>query len=437
MKRSDVDSQLKKLERELAERIVHLAAFLDFSFGGDRRGYGLQLIEARDKSGFDLGGDDFDLVDLTKYRIGRALAFFYDYAYHARCVQGIEWDDWKVDHIDQVFREFLEITDTFGVVTSTGNDPTWGTMIFGSGEVKWRKSPLWEMMELCDARQKLDFEKQVSVIDIALLANMNEKSVRNALRAEGENQLVSEDGENIDSAEALRWLRGRKSGFRETTFVSFDQEELPETLRYIEISPFITARLQKYSDQSVGDFLYADAAQQLGYSREQLWAILDNIENLPIKDVQRIAKVIKVDPAWFTEQVFAALYPEQMELILYKKEITYEVIKDEQEKPYIEVTLTEKGIKNGYIDIPEKFSDFFPKDCFGDRSRDKQGKSIELRLGTEVRKSDMRVKSSITISPRARFGGYFNKVIQAKPGDLLRIIRIEERIFELKYISAS
>jgi hypothetical protein len=263
---------------------------------------------------------------------------------------------------------------------------------------------------------------------------MNEKSVRNALRDEGENKLHSLDGENIESAEALRWMRGRKSGFRETTFISFDKDKLPENLRYMEIAPFIRERLEKFSDRNVGSFLYADAAESLGYSCEQIWSIIDNVDNLPIKDTHRIAKVIKVDPVWFTNQVFSALFPEQMEMILFKKEIEYEDFLDEQERPYIEVNLTDKGIKNGYIDIPEKLSKFFPKDCFGDRATDKQGNPIELRFGSEVRNTDIRVKSSITISPRARFGGYFNKVINAKPGDTLRIIKIDDRIFEIKHI---
>ncbi len=109
-------------------------------------------------------------------------------------------------------------------------------------------------------------------------------------------------------------------------------------------------------------------------------------------------------------------------------------VRDEQEKPFIEVNLTEKVIKNGNTDIPEKLSKFFPPDFFGDRAADKQGNSIELLFGSEVRNTDIRVKSSVTISPRARFGGYFNKVINAKPGDTLRIIKVDDRIFEIKHI---
>jgi hypothetical protein len=433
------DNKLKELERELAERIIHLAAFLDNCFGnGNGSEFGNNIVKYIDGKIFHLYDEEYDQIDLSKYRIGRCLPYYYDYAFHARCIGGADSEFFDgFDGDEYVFKEFLELTDTFGIVTSVSNDAKWGLMKYHSGKEEWRKSGLWDVSDLFNARRRLDFGDSVTIADIVLLTNMNDKSVRNALRDEGENKLQSFNGEQIESTEALRWMRGRKSGFRETTFIAFDKDELPENLRYIEIAPFIKERLEKFCDHDVGSFRYGDAANRLGYSDEQMWSILDNVDNLPIKDTHRIAKVIKVDPVWFTEQVFTALFPEQMELILYKKEIVYEVNTNEQEKPCIEINLTEKGVKNGYIDIPAIFSEFFPPNCFSDRATGNQGIPIELRFGSEVRSTDMRVKSSITISPRARFGGYFNKVLQAKPRDTLRIIKVDDRIFEIKHIPSS
>ena len=426
---------LKKLERELAERILHLAAFLDNCFcNGTGIGIGNDIVKYIDGKNYDLYDEEYDKIDLLKYRIGRSLPYYYDYAYHAKCIHGgySELLD-GLDGGEYLFKEFLELTDTFGIVTSTGgSDTKWGLMKY-EGSEEWRKSALWDVSKLFNARYSLDFGSHVTIDDIVLLTNMNEKSIRNALRDEGENKLQSFNGEYIESTEALRWMRGRKSGFRETTFISFDKEEMPTSLRYIDIAPFIQARLEKFYADNNEDFRYDRAAKILGYSREQFWEITENIDKMPIGDTHRIAKVIHVDPSWFTEQVFTALYPEQMELILYKKQI--EVVDNEHAPPYIEINLTEKGIKNGYIDIPEKHSDFFPKDCFADRATGKQGNPIELRFGSEVRSTDILIKSSITISPRARFGGYFNKVIHAKAGDTVQIIQVDYRIFELKHIS--
>jgi len=439
MKGDSKNTHFKELQYELAERIIHLSAFIDTCFGFGNGQYGKRLIEPIDEKEVYLYGADFDRgcpIDLTKYRIGRNLPFFYEYVYHARCVQGIDWDDWDIDSSDALFREFLQLTDLYAITSSTGNAfPEWGIANSIMNGEEWRKSGLWEMMDLCDARHRLDFDEEVGISDIALLSGMNEKSVSNALRAEGENRLHSKDDETIESKEALRWLRSRKSGFKKTTFVSFDQEDLPESLGYMEIAPFINSRLVKFYGSTCENFYLDSAAKLLNYSREQITDITENVEKLPIKDIKKIAEIMKVDPAWFTEQVFSALFPEQMEMILYKKVIEYEVIQENQEKPFIEVTLTEKGIKNGYIDIPQKLSEFFPADSFYDRSKDKPGKAIELRLGTEVRNTDMRVKSSITISPKARFGSYLNKVVKAKAGNKIHFIKIDERVFELKFIS--
>jgi hypothetical protein len=447
--RNLTDNKLKELERELAERIVHLAAFLDKCFNngkGNEDSFGSNIIKYIDGNTLHLHDGEYDQIDLNKYRIGRSLPYYYDYAYKSKYAPGIGDDifnsfkDNDEDTDECIFKEFLELTDMFAIVSSITDDVKWGISKTLNGENNFRESALWKMSNLFDARHRLYFSDMVTIADIVLLTNMNEKSIRNALRDEGENKLNSRldpKDKGIDSSEALRWMRGRKSGFRETTVIDFEEDKLPEYLLYIDIGPFIKARLEKLYGRSP----YTEAAERLGYIDDQLDAILDNIDNLPNKDTHRIAKVIQVDPAWFTEQVFTALFPEQMELILYRKEIEYNVLTeteynaltDVSENPPIKVTLTEKGIKNGYIDIPAKFSDFFPKDSFAERATGTPGKSIELRFGNEIRITEMRVKSSITISPRARFGGYLNNVINAKPGDTLEIIKVEDRAFEIKH----
>lgn len=434
------DPKYFELETELSERIVYLAAFLDACLGEGNDQYGQRLLAPLPGKKIDIYFEDFEQgspLDLDKYKIGRNLPFFYEYAYHARCVQGIDWDDWDIDNSDQLFREFLQLTDSFAVTSSTSNRfPQWGIACSLAKGEEWRKSGLWEMMELCDARHRLDFENSICVSDIAILANMNEKSVRNALRAEGEHKLQSLDGENVESEEAKRWLKSRKTGFRETTFVNFDTDSRPETLGYMEIAPFIRSRLDKlYDHKWRWDKESESIGQSFGYTLDQIWSIANNIEKFPIKDTRKIAKMIKVDPVWFTEQVFTAFFPEQMEMILYKDEIQFESVINDKENPVIEISLTEKGIKNGYIDIPAKFTDFFPKDCFGDRATNTQGIPIELRFGSEVRSTDIRVKSSVTISPRARFGNYLNKELQAKSGDKIFITKVDERVYEIRFVS--
>jgi len=433
MKNTSLDKEFIKLQKELSERILHFASFIDASFGDGRGKIGNELLESIETRKIDSYSSEPENVNLSKYRIGRALPFFYEYAYKARCIEGIDWSDWNIDNIDTTFREFLEVTDSFAVVSATGNDPDWGTLKTIEKDI-WRKSLLWEMIELCDARHSLDFDDNLLISDIVILSKMNEKSVKNALKLEGDNQLKSEDGIWIKKEEALRWLQERKGGFRETTFVSLDKEMQPQSLKLMELSPFIESRLTKLFENSELSWL-EESSKALGYKTEQVINIINDINTIPLSDCTRIAKLISVDPVWFTEQVFSALFPEQMEMILFKTGIEYSSISEQKDHPHIEVYLSEKGIKNGYIDIPSKYSKFFPQDTYGDRSKDKQGKPIELRFGTEVRHTDIRVKSSITLSPRARFSSYLNKVVKAKPGDKIQFIRIDERVYEIKYIS--
>jgi len=435
------DNKLKELKRELAERILHLAAFLDNCFDSGNEGeLSNNIVRYIDDKPLHLYDEEYDQIDLNKYLIGRSLPYYYDYAYNAICKRWVDedvFDGFSDNNKDKdIFKEFLELTNPFGIVSSVG-EVNWGVWEAKNKRPVQRESGLLEMSSLFNARRKLDFDDKVKIADIALLTNMIEKSVRNALSDEGENKLQSADGEHIEKSEALRWMRGRKSGFRETTFIDFGKDKLPEYLRHIDIGPFIKKRLEKFYDLGDSLYSYPDAAKDLKYSGHKLSSILDNIDNLPIKDTHLIAKVIQVDPAWFTEQVFTALFPEQMELILHRKEIEYNALPDESKTTPIEVTLTEKGIKNGYIDIPAKFSYIFPKDSFAERVTGTPGKSIELRFGNEIRITEMRVKSSITISPRARFGGYLNNVINAKPGDTLEIIKVEDRAFEIKHIPSS
>ena len=76
---------LKKLERELAERILHLAAFLDTCFGyGSGGAFGNNIIKYIDGKTYDLYEEEYDQIDLSKYRIGSRLPYYYDYAYHSK-----------------------------------------------------------------------------------------------------------------------------------------------------------------------------------------------------------------------------------------------------------------------------------------------------------------------------------------------------------------
>lgn len=421
-------TQLHALEIELALRLRNLAAFLNMALRGAA---GNRLL------GIQSDDNDFastlapEQVDIRRHRIGRTLPLLYDYAYHAHQIQGhVDWQDWATDYDDrQLFGEFLELTDTPGVFTSASD------YVCGSTWRSSNNSGLQEMLDRADARHRLDTGDALTIKDIAILADMNERSVRNALRAEGENRLVSLDGEQVENHDALRWLRTRRGGFKETIVTVFQDDDVPDCLSYGQIGPFIGHRISKLFPVSEDDLLTApsswtQASRKLQWPVERLHAIAEDIGNIEIDECRPLARVLRVDPAWFTEQVLCALHPKEMELVLFRKEFesTPEVT---TQNAYIDVPLTPKGIKNGYLDIPASLATFFPSDCFGGRGEMERGAEIELRFGGTARMTDMRIKSSVTISPRARFISYFNSTLKAKAGDVMRIVRIDERIYAL------
>lgn len=418
---------LEAHQYELAERLLQFGFFLDLclgDFANNNPGHRVLGINGNEPVISAVAPGE---LDVQQYRVGRILPFLYDYAYNARRVEGaIDWREWNSEADERyVFGGFIEMTNVENVRCA-------------SAEYNYDVTNyLPAMLRLADARQRLDFDEDLSIEDVALLADMNERSVRNALRAEGENQLVSEDGEQVRAADALRWLRGRRGGFRETTVVALDGESLPDVLSYAEIPFFIERRLERLfplQDSDADDCCRPTekAAKRLGWAVSKVFAMTRDTANIRPQDCTALAGVLRVDPAWFTEQVMCALFPKQMSLIAFRKEIEEP---DPEEVPsFIEVELTENGIRHGYLDISASLSSFFPADCFGSKGSGKRGKEVELRYAGQARQTDIRIKSSITISPRARFVSYFSKM-NAKAGDVVRVGRIDERTYELTFIA--
>ena len=91
--------------------------------------------------------------------------------------------------------------------------------------------------------------------------------------------------------------------------------------------------------------------------------------------------------------------------------------------PYIEGVLTDVCIRDGNFNFPFdlQVKAFFQL-ILTPRERNPKGKSISLKVDGQVRSTDIRVKSSLWISPRARYGALMKR-LKCKPGDKVRIYR--------------
>src|SRR5688500_6255139 len=107
-------------------------------------------------------------------------------------------------------------------------------------------------------------------------------------------------------------LLSRRSGFKETTISNFSADSQPDSLTYSEIAPFIQDRLKRlYPDDDEDPCMYGKAAKALGWPLERVYAITEEVGNIRPQECEALAKALRVDVGWFTEQVMCALFPKQ------------------------------------------------------------------------------------------------------------------------------
>ena len=231
--------------------------------------------------------------------IGQDIPVYYEYAFEARMPRGCMLYDWGNEE------GFKILEESIGGSTEDGGNSASG--------------PAYDLVQLVKARRALDKGDRLSIKQIALLARMTEKSVCNALYANGTSRLKGASANVSDTLvenhEALSWLKGRRS-FRETSFPKFD-EQLPERLSYAEISRYIDERLNKLYGKPGANYFNV-AIKLLGWENDihHLQNIFRGASAINPRDCENLAKVLKIDAAWFTEQVMRALYPREMELAL-------------------------------------------------------------------------------------------------------------------------
>lgn len=241
-----------------------------------------------------------DNLDVHQFPIGRDIQVYYEYAFEARMPRGCSIENWGNEDGFKKLEEFII-------------RPIKGEGIPAS-------SSLENLIERVNARYALDNGGRLSIKQIALLAGMTEKSARNAIHADGGNRLegaaTDKSDTFVENHEAKCWLKGRRS-FRETIFPEFDKQQ-PESLSHAEVSKYISEIVHfQYGDEHGEDYV-ARAAKQLGWENgeERLIAIMKNTSAIRPTDCEALANLIKVDAAWFTEQIMRALFPRQMELSL-------------------------------------------------------------------------------------------------------------------------
>ena len=114
-------------------------------------------------------------------------------------------------------------------------------------ENHWPSEQWQEIIAMGDGRYALEEGNSIDLYKVALLANLDIRTIKNAISA---NELIgfksSELGERIlvENASARRWLHGRK-GFKPTVSSNAEEQSFSEIRNPISFGRFLLARKQK------------------------------------------------------------------------------------------------------------------------------------------------------------------------------------------------
>jgi len=374
--------------------------------------------------------DYYKLVGVRQTVLGAQLPAWFAYAYEGRVSLGL-----SVNALSMVDGPFERLKDFLGLLNADNGyfqdcfetSGTYDAVEHGH---------LRDLVNRVEARMALDRHESLDLGQVTLLANMSERSVRNAVTAEGAGKLNVDHAGRVSPAEAARWLGGRR-GFIPTT-TEQAAAELPETLSLYEIPHFLEAELYKKWRDAPGasSSWLADAAKAAGLSPARLEDVCQLPTSVQPQEAPGLAKALGLDPVWLTKQVMWALFPDQMDMVMnpanWKEPERGHG--DEADALSVSIVLTEAMLKNGYLAIPASAKSMFPEDCLSERSKSEDSSTVELRFGEHVVQSNIRWQSSKTLSPRNRFGSWFNTELRAKVGDTIKLDKVAERSYVLTHV---
>jgi hypothetical protein len=419
---------IEHIRRDLVAHLYGMANMLDCCV---RHGAGpLMLNFAADKVGLDF--PQYDDFDLTGFPAAEGLKAVYRYAAFGEFHPSSSIEHLSLDPNEGALGRMHLLVQTFVGNPEVAYCFDEVTQIFDNPDAP--RGGFREMVALAVARATLDDGLNLTAGQVALLANVSERTVANAMATSGESRLSSTHDEAggtvIKSDEAFRWLSGRRA-FVATASLGLSTG-LPKTLDAKALREFIVERIREEVPDDGWDFanlktrgLTSIPGQRcvticrvLGWSESRAQAWIDgDLAKLDLDDCDPIAGIMGVDGRRLASHLLAVRFPDS----------------DKQ----LDATLTEAGVRSGYFDIEQRFARrFFPDDAFGGRGSVEIGAPVRLHFDRLVYETDIRVKSQALVSPRKRFTGYF-KAHQAKPGDKVRITRISERDYELTFIGAS
>ena len=291
----------KEMMSDLRNIILGIVQRLGYIFGGGsdivspdgQKGPWVFSFCARDVD--DLMEED---IDISHLEIARLMSRFYHYAYHGIAPR----DEHIMDFVANA-EDFIESVRAAEHVSINNH--------YGSGN-----GVCVHIYELGFARWCLDHNGSVNLKQLALLAGLDEGTVRNAASKSGDKKLRTsktlEGRTYVDSEVAYAWLSSKR-GFVPTVWHEPDEESDPSD--FSDVAGFIRFIRWKRKSQklSVGD---AAKATHIPLFSEERWAAIENgLETPAVTDFGGIAGALKVSEPWLTDKLMAIFYPRQYEML--------------------------------------------------------------------------------------------------------------------------
>jgi hypothetical protein len=146
----------------------------------------------------------------------------------------------------------------------------------------------------------------LTVKEVALLAFVEERSVRNAI-SRGELQSEKDGSATmIANEEARAWLRGRR-GFNPTQYIYADVSELSDITKSSELASYLQLKREKTLKLEVDQLLSQVADTHI--SLDDLHALESGEYRLAIEDSNELARLYREPPALMMKKIVMVFFP--------------------------------------------------------------------------------------------------------------------------------
>ena len=236
---------------------------------------------------FGVGSDDEQAkAHLRSSRAWETLSELFDYA-----IDGLVGNEEPTSMV-------INGSDVLHLVTSEDYEP--------SGE--WRK-----IVAMGDGRFALDEGESVSILKISLLANVDIRTVRNAVSS-GELVSIKNDGETyIENASARRWLRGRK-GFKPTILNQVSEHlSLSAVGNPAEFGAFLVAQRNRIGINTDNFVVFHPSVNAQSVSELEA-----GVFSLPLDAVFPLANFYQLGRKEFLECVMRTFFNEELEILVHE-----------------------------------------------------------------------------------------------------------------------